>query len=553
MKLKLSALSLSLILCSGTLQAQMFPHDKQFTRQDTLRGSITPERAWWDLQYYNLQVHVDPEAQTITGTNTVRYKVVGPQNRLQIDLQPPMQLTRAVQGGKELKIDDEGNAHFINLAEKQEIGKEYEVVLYFGGKPKVAKRPPWDGGLTWSKDGNGLPFIANSNQGLGASIWWPNKDHPYDEPDQGMMISVEVPENLMDVSNGRLIKTDHDKKKKTKTYHWQVVNPINNYGVNINIGDYVHFDETYQGEKGKLDMDYYVLRENLEKAKKQFADAKRTMQALEYWFGPYPFYEDSYKLVEAPYLGMEDQSSVTYGNGYQNGYHGMDLSASGWGMKFDFIIVHESAHEWFANNITDKDVADMWIHESFAAYAENLFLNYFYGKEASAEYVIGTRMRIQNESPIIGIYDMNYEGSGDMYYKGANMLHTIRQIVNDDEKWRQILRGLNKEFYHQTVTTEQVESYISEQAGKDLSKVFDQYLRDIRVPVFEYAIKEKRLGYRWNNVVEGFNMPVKVKIDDKEVWLEPSTEWKSMELGAEKPNVVVDPNFYVASMNVLGD
>lgn len=553
MKFKLLAIAIILILSVHTLQAQMFPHNKKFTRQDTLRGSITPERAWWDLQYYHLQVSVDPETQSITGTNTVRYKVTGPKKRLQVDLQPPMVLSKAEQNGKELTIDHEGNAHFINLVENQEIGKEYEVVLHFGGKPKVAKRPPWDGGLTWSKDSNGLPFIANSNQGLGASIWWPNKDHPYDEPDQGMLISVEVPEKLMDVSNGRLIKTERNKKKKTKTYHWEVKNPINNYGVNINIGDYVHFGEKYEGEKGELDMDYYVLRENLDKAKKQFADAKRTMQALEYWFGPYPFYEDSYKLVDAPYLGMEHQSSVTYGNGYQNGYHGTDLSASGWGLKFDFIIVHESAHEWFANNITDKDVADMWIHESFAAYAENLFLNYHYSKEASAEYVIGTRLRIKNESPIIGIYNVNYEGSGDMYYKGANMLHTIRQIINDDEKWRQITRGLNKEFYHQTVTTQQVEAYISKQAGTDLSKVFDQYLRDIRIPVFEYVVKGKELSYRWNNVVAGFNMPVKIIMNDKEVWLEPGTDWKKIAIDIEKPQIVVDPNFYVATLNVLGN
>src|SRR5690606_7352637 len=253
---------------------------------------------------------------------------------------------------------------------------------------------PWDGGFSWKKDDNGNDFVATSCQGLGASVWWPNKDHMYDEVDS-MLISVRVPKALMEVSNGQLRGVE-DHKDGTNTYHWFVNNPINNYGVNVNIGDYVHFSEDYNGEKGILKMDYYVLKYNLEKAKQQFKDAPRMMEAFEHWFGPYPFYEDGYKLVEVPYLGMEHQSSVTYGNGFENGYLGRDLSGTGWGLKFDFIIIHESAHEWFANNITYKDIADMWIHESFTAYAESIFVEYFYGKKAGAEYVIGTRRGIQN-------------------------------------------------------------------------------------------------------------------------------------------------------------
>ena len=468
---------LFVLMFSNLLLAQR--PQREFTRQDTLRGSITAERQWWDLAYYHLDVAVNPSDSTIEGSNTIGYRVLEPSQVMQIDLQPPLELKKAIQDGKELKIRHDGNAHYITLVARQVKGKYYEVKVYYGGHPHVARRPPWSGGFQWEYDDHGNPWIATSNQGLGASVWWPCKDHMYDEPDS-MLISVNVPAGLTDVSNGRLRKVEeHD--NNTKTYHWFVANPINNYGVNINIADYVHFSEVFEGEKGPLDINYYVLRDNLEKAKKQFKQAPMMLEAFEHWFGPYPFYEDGYKLVEVPYPGMEHQSSVTYGNGFENGFGGRDGSMSGWGMKFDFIIVHESAHEWFANSITYKDMADMWIHESFANYAENLYVEYHFGKEAGTEYVLGTRMGIRNDSPIIGPYDVNASGSGDMYPKGGNMLHTLRQVINDDEKWRSILRGLGEEFYHQTVTTGQIEQYITDKAGINLSRFFDQYLRDYRL------------------------------------------------------------------------
>jgi len=363
----------------------------------------------------------------------------------------------------------------------------------------------------------------------------------YDEVDS-MLISVNVPKNLTNVSNGRLRKvTEH--KNDTKTFDWFVTNPINNYGVNINIGDYVSFSEVYKGEKGDLDIDNYVLSYNLDKAKEQFKQVPMMIEAFEHWFGPYPFYEDSFKMVEVPYLGMEHQSSITYGNKYQNGYLGRDLSGSGWGLKFDYIIIHEGGHEWFANNITYKDIADMWVHEGFTCYSENLYVDYFFGKEASAEYVIGTRRGISNRKPIIGQYDINREGSGDMYSKGANLLHTVRQMAKNDEVWRQTLRGLNKEFYHSTVTTDEIEEYISKSVGMDLSKVFDQYLRDVRVPVFEYEITNGQLKYRWNNVIDGFNMPIEVLIDGKNTVLYPTSEFKKLPINNLYINV--DDDYYV--------
>jgi len=532
------------------LFSQAFAQTPTFTRQDSIRGSITPERAWWNLTYYHLQIKVDVANKSFKGQNAIHYTVLEPGKRLQVDLQPPLKITKVMQGKEELSFTQDGNAYYVLFNTPQKKGSKKSLLVFYEGKPQVSVRPPWSGGVTWSKDDNGNDFIATTCQGDGASLWWPCKDHMYDEPDS-MLISITVPKHLMDVSNGRL-RSVVKNKDKTHTFNWFVSNPINNYGVNINIGDYVHFSETYPGEKGDLDCDYYVLSYNLAKAKKQFKDAARTLQAFEHWFGPYPFYEDSYKLVEAPYLGMEHQSSITYGNGYANGYLGRDLSQTGWGLKWDFIIVHESGHEWFANNITYKDVADMWVHEGFTAYSENLFLDYHYGKQASAEYVIGTRKNIQNDKPIIGPYGVNKSGSGDMYYKGANMLHTLRQLVEDDNKWREILRGLNKKFYHQTVTTQQIEDYISQQSGKGLATFFNQYLRDTRIPVLEYVIKGNKLQYRWGQVVKGFDMPVVVYINGKKEWIFPSAQWSVKVLKETIKNVKVDANFYVAIFNLEG-
>ena len=528
-------------LCQGLMEDKLLP-----TRQDSLRGSITPEREWWDLTYYHLDIKVEPDKKYISGSNTVGYKVLKSNKTMQIDLQEPMEITSVIANGKPLKFNREGNAYFIELKSKQKKNDVNYLEIFYEGFPKEAIRAPWDGGLSWAKDDNGNHFIATSCQGLGASVWWPNKDHMYDEVDS-MLISVNVPKHLTNVSNGRLRKvTNH--KDNTKTFDWFVTNPINNYGVNINIGDYVSFSEVYKGEKGDLDIDNYVLSYNLDKAKEQFKQVPMMIEAFEHWFGPYPFYEDSFKMVEVPYLGMEHQSSITYGNKYQNGYLGRDLSGSGWGLKFDYIIIHEGGHEWFANNITYKDIADMWVHEGFTCYSENLYVDYFFGKEASAEYVIGTRRGISNRKPIIGQYDINREGSSDMYSKGANLLHTIRQLAKNDEIWRNTLRGLNKEFYHSTVTTREIEEYISKSIGMDLSKVFDQYLRDYRVPIFEYKINKGELYYRWSNVIDGFNMPVEVNIDGKSKFLYPSEKFKKHPI--KNLFINVDDDYYVYSKDL---
>ena len=518
---------------------------EKFTQADELRGSITPQRAWWDLQHYSIEVDVFAQTKSLSGTNTITYTVLSPNSTMQIDLQEPMRIDLVTQNGEKIEIESIGNAHFLDLKQTQEIGAKNKVTIHFSGIPREALNAPWDGGLVWSKDSNGIDFIASANQGIGASVWWPVKDHPQDEPDNGVDLFITTPKDLVGVGNGRLI--EEIENKDTKTWHWQVVNPINSYGVNINVGDYVTFSETYNGLNGKLDLSYWVLRDNLEIAKEQFKQAPLMLEAFEYWFGPYPFYEDSFKLVEAPYLGMEHQSSVTYGNKYKNGYLGRDLSGTGWGLEFDFIIIHEAGHEWFANNITNKDVADMWIHEGFTAYSENLYLNYHFGEKAASEYVIGTKRSIQNDTPLIGTYNKNNRGSNDMYYKGANILHTLRQLIADDQKWRAILQGLNKDFYHQTVTSHQVERYISEKSGIHLTQFWEQYLRTTMIPNLQYTIQQNKLNYRYTDVIKGFDMPVQVKINGVLNWIQPTSAWKTLENNGKIKTLDVQQDFLINS------
>jgi aminopeptidase N len=531
----------------------------QFTHQDTLRGSNGSGRDWWDVVAYKINVAPDFDTKSITGSNEITFKVTKqPKNGLmQIDLQQPLSIDNVFLDGKEISnINREGNVYWINLEKKKfntsaNSGMEqvYKLSINYHGNPVVAKHPPWDGGWIFTKDAKGRPWMSVACQGLGASVWYPCKDYQGDEPDFGALVTMKVPDTLVAVSNGKLFsnKTDNNLRQEV----WGITNPINNYNLIPYIGKYVNWTETYEGEKGKLDCSYWVLDYNLEKAKEQFKQVPLMLKAFEYWFGPYPFYEDGYKLIEAPHLGMEHQSAVAYGNGFKNGYRGRDLSASGWGLKWDFIIVHESGHEWFANNITTIDIADMWVHEGFANYSETLFTEYYYGKEAGSDYCIGTRKLIVNDKPIIGPYGVNKEGSGDMYYKGGNMLHTIRHVINDDEKFRSILRGLNSKFYHSVVITKQIENYMSEQSGKDLSKIFDQYLRTTMIPELEYKFTGDNMYYRWNNCVKGFDMPVKLNGTSND-WLKATTEWKMVAVTADilKDGLKIDRNFYVTVKKV---
>jgi len=538
------------LLLGFGLNAQVTGSKSEFSRQDSLRGSNTEFRNWWDVLKYDIIVEPDFDSKSIKGSTRIAFKVVKESENqiLQIDLQQPMEVVKtSFSDGKVKSIERDGNVYFLTFDKKLKTGSRHILELSFAGKPKIAVRAPWDGGWIFTKDEKDRQWMTVACQGLGASVWFPNKDYQGDEPDMGASVTMIVDKNLVGVSNGRLVEKKETGNKVS--YKWEVKNPINNYNIIPYIGHYIEIKDIYKGEKGNLDVDYWVLDYNKEKAEKQFVQAKDMLKSLEYWFGPYPFYEDSYKLIEAPHLGMEHQSGVAYGNNFENGYLGTDLSESGWGLKWDFIIVHESGHEWFGNNITSNDVADMWIHEGFTAYSETLFTEQMFGKEAADDYVIGTRKRIANDRPIIGVYGVQKEGSGDMYYKGANMIHTLRQWINNDQKFREILRGLNSEFYHQTVTTQQIEAYIAKKSGLDLTAFFNQYLRTTQIPIFEYTIDGNKISYQWSNIVDGFNMPVRISGSD--AWLHPTAELKTETLknGLEK-NFKIDRNFYVYTLKL---
>ena len=501
-----------------------------FTKADTLRGSLNENRDWFDVKKYTLNINPNLEAHSLDPSSvTWDCQVLKPYQIIQIDLQQPLiideinfRLVSKMNGyyqnigyAKKINFTRDGNIAIANIDTILKKGDYFRISISYHGKPREAVRPPWDGGWIWKKDSNGKPWVSVACQGLGASVWYPCKDIQSDEPDDGVRIFLKTFDGLESVSNGRSVI---EEPGDNRMGDWIVTNPINNYNVIPYIGDYINWYEKYKGLKGDLDLHYWALREDSAKARKQYTQVKDMLKAFEYWFGPYPFYEDGYQIIQSPHLGMEHQSAIAYGNKFANGYLGRDLSGSGWGLKWDYIIVHESGHEWFANNITTKDIADMWVHEGFTSYSETLFTEYYYGKEAGDDYTYGLRKRIMNDGPIIGHYGVNNEGSSDMYAKGAVMLHSIRKSINNDSLFRSILIGLNKDFYHQTVTTDEIENYISKKSGINFSKVFDQYLRTIQIPVFSYSYdkKEKILTYQWKNCVKGFDQPLHFKYEGQQ-------------------------------------
>lgn len=527
--MKLYVTLLSLLAFANNNFAQLNAKNN-FTLQDTLRGSLNKNRTWWDVLHYNVIVQPNYNTKTIQASVTITTKIDTAQVQQmlqdkelfkQIDLQDSLVIDSVIVQATEIDILTKNpiKSHKFVLSNVKEenvywvdfyaLYKNFnysfnEFTIYYHGKPKIANNPPWDGGWIWKKDTKGRPWMSVACQGLGASSWYPCKDHQSDEPDWGSSISIIVADTLMAVANGinnsrTILPPNWQIPSNHVAYTWQVANPINSYNLIPYIGKYENIRDTFNGLKGTLELNYWVLDYNIEKAKIQFIQVKQMLRAFEYWFGPYPFYEDGYKLVESPHLGMEHQSAIAYGNKFLNGYLGRDLSGSGWGNKWDFIIVHESGHEWFANSITTKDIADMWVHEGFTCYSETLFTEYYYGQQAANEYCNGLKKNIRNDEPIIGKYGVNKEGSGDMYYKAANMIHTIRQIMNNDKKFKELLLQLNKVFYHQTVTTQQVEDFIINFTGLNLKPIFNQYLRTTSIPTLTYKLQGKRLQLQLAN------------------------------------------------------
>jgi hypothetical protein len=542
-----------------------------FSRVDSLRGTNSPLRSWWDVTFYDLHVRVNPADSTISGWNGITYRVLRPATEMQIDLQPPLGIDSIVQDGRKVafrrdsivpargrgglgsapdSMTQPGNAWFVTLPAAAAKGALKTLRVYYHGTPRLAARQPWESGYGWGVDSLGRQFFASTGQGIGASVWWPNKDIQLDEPDS-QRVAITVPDPLMEVSNGRLRSTTKN-ADGTTTYEWFVKNPINNYDVAVQVGMYSHFADTLNGEAGKLTLDFYPLSYHADTARKHFKQAKTMLRCFEHWFGPYPWYADGYKLVETRHLGLENQSGIAYGNWYKNGYRGTDRSRTGLGTTWDFIIVHESAHEWWGNNITAADPADMWIHESFANYAENLYQECLTNKQDGASYTIGQRHIIENAAPIVGHYGVNSEGSSDMYDKGGSMLHAIRQIIDDDEKWRSILRGIQSTFGRKTVTGTQIFQYINAQSGIDFDKVFAQYLYTTRIPNLEWDIQGGTLWYRWSDVVPGFDMPVRAQVRPGAMTLlRPTERWKSIPAAVADSAFRVDQNFYVRPMRVI--
>lgn len=514
-----------------------------FSRQDTLKGSNTEFRDFWDVKKYDIVVKPSFDTKSVEGQNTITFEVTKERKNttLQIDLESPMNYKLLTHNLGEISEKREGNFLFLSPKVPLKKGQRYSLTLGYSGHPKIAKKAPWDGGWVFAKDEKGRPFMSVAQEGEGPSLWLPVKDQWLDEPDEGMSMEILTQNDLVGVGNGRLVSKT--KKGELTSYLWEVKNPINGYSMVPSVGHYVHFGETYEGEKGLLDLDYWVLDYNLAKAKKQFTQVKPMMKAFEYWFGPYPFYEDSYKLVETPYLGMEHQSNVAYGNNYENGYLGRDLSQTGVGLKWDFIIIHETGHEWFANNITAREKADMWIHEAFTSYSETLFTENYLDPDSADRYQVGTRHAIRNDKPIIGYYGVGVSGSGDMYYKGASMLHTIREAVNDDTKFRCMLRALNKTFYHKMVSSAQIENEMSKILNMDLSPVFDQYLRGVKVPKIElvHSAQKGTLEFRFQNTVENFSLPIHL---NKNRTITPTARWQSIKL-SNGETFEVSPNYYL--------
>ncbi|MFB3387910.1 M1 family metallopeptidase [Flavobacterium sp. LAR06] len=519
------------------------------TKQDTLNGSITPERIWWDIQHYDLSIKPDYVNKTITGKNVIEYNVTNKKHSdlMQIDLVSPLKIDSIFQKDKKVDFTQNQNIWYLKLS-KNQASKKNKITIYYSGKPTESIKPPWDGGLVWAKDSLNRPWISVACQYKGASLWYPCKNTMYDEPDHGASIAVTAPDTLIAISNGRLKNTikNHD---GTHTYQWEVKNPISHYAISFYIGKYINISQAYQGKKGKLTMDYWVLDYNKTKAEKHMIpEVNCTMNSLEHWFGPFSFYEDGFKMADAPYIGMEHQSAIAYGGGYKRGTNkkGGDISNTGWGKKTDKIIVHEMAHEWFGNNMTAADIADRWIQEGFAGLAEELVIADIAGKQAGNEFMAGRFRTIDNDKPIIARYGINEDGSQDNYIKGWAILHMIKSIINDDVKFQQILHGLNNNFYHKVVTTNQIENYINLESGINFDYLFDQYLRTKDVPVLEYKIKNSEFLYRYTNCNDNFSMPIKTNFT-KDVWISPTPSWKSLNIDKSigKENLKIDINFYL--------
>ena len=506
-----------------------------FTIKDSLRGNLTELRMCYDVTFYDLFVTVDDNKFSLERSyNIIHFNVISDFNKMQVDLSSNMEIESIQFENINLKFYRLFDAVFIDFSRVLKKGEQASIKILYRGVPKKAKNPPWDGGFSWEKDNNGIPFIGVSCQGLGASSWWPCKDHQSDEPDS-MRITCVVRSPLKIIANGNLRRDtlvwNQYFNALANEREWFVNYPINNYGVSINIGNYIHFMDLYISQKDTLKMDYYVLDYNLEKAKSHFQQVTSMMSCFENYFGKYPFWDDGYALVETSYLGMEHQSAIAYGNNFLEGYYGNTSFIDG--LKFDYIIVHETGHEWWGYSITTNDIADMWVHEGFCTYSEVLYVECMYGYDAMLSYVNNQKRRVSNKSPIVGPYHVNAKGDSDMYFKGSLMLHTLRNLIANDKLWFKIIRGISTDFKHKTIDGQDIINYFNKMTGFDFTLFFKQYLQNKEIPEFQYNLSKESdkfiLKYRWN-AISGFDMPVLITLAKKDLWIYPNNKWKEINL-----------------------
>ena len=520
---------------------------QEFGRSDSLRGYLSPIRSCYDVTYYHLDINVDPEEKFIKGYTEIHFNALESFQIFQIDLFENMNISQIIYKEKELDFTREFNAVFVDFKDTIELNTQAFITVFYDGYPREAINAPWDGGFSWKKDKNDKDWIGVSCQGLGASSWWPNKDHQSDEPDS-MLISCQIPYGLTCVSNGNLRL--HDLRKSTmhfNTFHWFVSYPINNYDVSVNIGDYVHFGDKFISQSDTLSLDYYVLSYNEDKARKQFEQVKPMLRCFEEYLGPYPFFNDGYALIETPYLGMEHQSGIAYGNDYKPGYKGnTDFIA---GLDFDYIIIHETGHEWWGNSITANDISDMWIQETFCTYSEVLYVECIYGYDAMIKYVKNQMSMARNARPIVGVPDVHSKGSSDMYAKGSAVMHTVRSLVENDSLWFDLIKTMTNHFKYQTIDGRDVLNYINQKSGKNFDNIFQQYLYNSKLPVFEYYFtgfgRNKKLNYRWK-AIESFNMPIKVRLDGNFYkWVYPTSEWQQIRMKGSSRNFKIAQHLFL--------
>jgi aminopeptidase N len=481
---------------------------KIYTHQDTLRGSLSSDRTCFDVTYYNLSLNVNVTDKSFQGSNDIFFKVLSNTSQIQLDLFENLIIDSIYSGKIKLSYKREGDAFFVFFPNQLIKDESHVVSVFYEGNPIIAKKAPWDGGWVFTQDSLKRPWVGVACEGIGASLWWPLKDHLSDEPDS-MRMHYTVPYTLTAVGNGTLESTTST--LKTKTYNWKINYPINSYNVTCNIANYTHIEDYYiQTNKDTLSVDYYVLDYNKEKALNHFKQVHPMLKCYDYYFGPYPFFKDGYAMVETPYWGMEHQGAIAYGNDYTNKI-----------VDFDYIIIHESAHEWWGNNVSVKDHAEMWIHESFTTYAENLLVEFFYGYDMSIRYLNLHKPLIKNESPIVGPLGVNYEGweDSDMYYKGAWILHTFRTVLENDSLWFSILKGIQQDLALQTVTTADIVNYINNATNTDYTWFFQQYLYNAKPPILQYYTEKKkknvRVYYRWINTQPDFKMAIPLKLKSK--------------------------------------